>query len=110
MNRISRIAATAFLIYFGLWALLLRRVNFSDFIRLIKQAREGVDPEDMEDDLQDAMYTKVLKTMEAMGDAWDLLSDWFGSLRSMSRVGVFFLGFLAFLIAVVVLTALLQRP
>lgn len=102
-KRISRIAAKSFLIYFALLALLFRRISLADFVRLITEAREGADPEDLEYELEDAMYTKVENTIEAMGDAWEQLSDWFQSLGLVSRIGVFLLGLLAFLIAAAIL-------
>ena len=102
-KRTSRIAATTFLIYFGLLALLFRRISISDFVRLIKQARGGVDPEDLEHDLNEAMYAKVEKTIEAMEDAWEEFSDLFQSLSLVSRIGVCLLGLLVGLFAVTIL-------
>lgn len=102
-TRISRTAATTFLIYFGLLALLFRRISISNLVRLIKQAREDVDPEDLEYDLNEAMYAKVEKTAEAWEDAWEEFSDLFRSLSLVSRIGVCLLGLLAGLFAVAVL-------
>ena len=102
-KRISRIVATTFLIYFGLLALLFRKIRISDFVRLTKQAREGVDPEDLEYELQEAMYDKVVKTIEAMGQAWEDFSDFFQSLSLVSRIGVCLLGLLVGLFAVLFL-------
>lgn len=99
-KRISRIAAKSFLIYMGLLALLHRRVSLSDFVRLMKEAKEGADPEDLEYELEDAMHAKVANAVEAIEDAWEELSDWFRSLGLVSRIGVCLLGLLALLIAV----------
>ena len=70
---------------------------------MITEAKEGADPEDLEYELKYAMIAKVANTAEAIDNAWEELSDWFQSLGLVSRIGVFLLGLLAFLIAVAIL-------
>ncbi|MCY4313478.1 MAG: hypothetical protein OXD44_07275, partial [Gammaproteobacteria bacterium] len=76
------------LIHMGLVALLYRRIGISDFVRMIEQARKSVDPEDMENIMNEAMYNKIENMIEIMEDAWEWFSDWFESISLLSRIGV----------------------